>query len=177
MVEVTHYLLPPLVKGRGTAEGGGRVATLQRAISLRQEAGCIAPYTKQYSVPLRLHPPVSFADSPPWQGGPRGLSNPANKAKAAHESAKRHYPHIIQTSTTKHKTSCRRQQQATTWRVRCDDRRILHESPEVQGAKCPGDTSIRSRRSHLIVLPHPPGAFLPAFPEKPERIKVASLWI
>ena len=32
-----HYLLPPLVKGRGTAEGGGRVATLQRVISLRQE--------------------------------------------------------------------------------------------------------------------------------------------
>ena len=40
------------------------------------------------------------------------------------------YPHIIQTSTTKHKNSCRRQQQATTWRVLCDDRRTLHESPE-----------------------------------------------
>ena len=45
--------------------------------------GRIASYTQRYSVPLRLHPPVSFADSPPWQGGPRGLSNPANKAKAA----------------------------------------------------------------------------------------------
>ena len=30
--------------------------------------------------------------SPPWQGGPRGLSNPANKAKAFHKSAKSHYP-------------------------------------------------------------------------------------
>ena len=40
------------------------------------------------------------------------------------------YPHIIQTSTTKHKNSCRRQHPATTWRVLCDDRRVLNESPE-----------------------------------------------
>ena len=73
--------------------------------------------------------------SPPWQGGPRGLSNPANKAKAAHESAKSHYPHIIQFSTTKHKNSCRRSRQAITWRVSSDDRRVLHESPGVQGPK------------------------------------------
>ena len=90
-------------------------------------------YMQRYSAPQRLHPPVSFADSPPWQGGPRGLSNPANKAKAAHESAKRHYPHKIQCSTTKHSNSCRRQRQAITWRVSSDDRRIHNESPGVQG--------------------------------------------
>ena len=39
------------------------------------------------------------------------------------------YPHIIQTSTTKPPNSCRRQHPATTWRVLCDDRRTLHESP------------------------------------------------
>ena len=66
---------------------------MQGAISLRQESydrnvatgtlqqkmGRIAPYTQRYSAPLRPHPPVSFADSPPWQGGPRGLSNFATK--------------------------------------------------------------------------------------------------
>ena len=57
------------------------------------------------------------------------MSNPANKAKAAHESAKSHYPHIIQFSTTKPPNSCRRQQRATTWRVSSDDRWLLHESP------------------------------------------------
>ena len=105
--------------------------------TLQQKMGSIAPYTQRYSAPQRLHPPVSFADSPPWQGGPRGLSNPANKAKAAHESAKRHYPHKIQCSTTKHKNSCRRQHPATTWRVLCDDRWLLHESPGVQGGAPP----------------------------------------
>ena len=45
------------------------------------------------------------------------------------------YPHKIQISTTKHKNSCRRQQQVTTWRVLCDDRRVLNESPGVQGPK------------------------------------------
>ena len=39
------------------------------------------------------------------------------------------YPHKIQTSTTKPPNSCRRQHPATTWRVLCDDRRTLHESP------------------------------------------------
>ena len=38
-------------------------------------------------------------------------------------------PHKIQCSTTKQKNRCRRQQRVTTWRVLCDDRRTLHESP------------------------------------------------
>ena len=154
---------------------------MQGAISLRQESydrnvatgtlqqkmGRIAPYTQRYSAPQRLHPPVSFADSPPWQGGPRGLSNPANKAKAAHESAKSHYPHIIQFSTTKHKNSCRRSRQAITWRVPSDDRWLLHESPGVQGSAPPWCFSPGFSRKAgknqgsfaLDLIEQPPGLF------------------
>ena len=54
---------------------------MQGAISLQQKMGRIAPYTQRYSAPQRLHPPVACGDSPPWQGGPRGLSGPANKVR------------------------------------------------------------------------------------------------
>ena len=54
---------------------------MQGAISLQQKMGRIAPYTQRYSAPQRLHPPVACGDSPPWQGGARGLSGPANKVR------------------------------------------------------------------------------------------------
>jgi len=132
---------------------------------------------QRYSAPQRLHPPVSFADSPPWQGGPRGLSNPANKAKAAHESAKRHYPHKIQCSTTKHSNSCRRQRQAITWRVSSDDRRIHNESPGVQGGAPPWCFSPGFSRKAgknqgsfaLDLIEQSPGLFDPAGQATPGR--------
>ena len=86
------------------------------------------------------------------------------------------YPHIIQTSTTKHKNSCRRQQQATTWRVSSDDRRILHESPGSR-VEVSGGHFDKIQAKPPCIFAEAPGTFPPAFPEKPERIKVASLWI
>ena len=77
-----HNLLPPLAKGRwpseARSEGWLRCREEYRydrrvtTGTLQQKMGRIAPYTQRYYVPLRLHPPVSFADSPPCQGGPRG---------------------------------------------------------------------------------------------------------
>ena len=74
--------MPPLDKGRwpseARSEGWLRCRERYRCDrrvttgTLQQKMGRIAPYTQRYSVPLRLHPPVSFADSPPCQGGPRG---------------------------------------------------------------------------------------------------------
>ena len=82
VVEVTYCLLPPLVKGRWPSEARseGWLRCRQRyrcdrrvtTGTLQQKMGRIAPYTQRYYVPLRLHPPVRFADSPPCQGGPRG---------------------------------------------------------------------------------------------------------
>ena len=74
--------MPPLAKGRWPSEARseGWLRCRQRyrcdrrvtTGTLQQKMGRIAPYTQRYYVPLRLHPPVSFADSPPCQGGPRG---------------------------------------------------------------------------------------------------------
>ena len=77
------------------------------------------------------------------------------------------YPHKIQISTTKHKNSCRRQQQATTWRVLCDDRWLLHESPGVQGGAPPWCFSPGFSRKAgknqgsfaLDLIEQPPGLF------------------
>ena len=83
MCSEPHSLLPPLVKGRGTAEGGGRVATLQGAISLQQKMGRIAPYTQRYSAPQRLHPPVTASPcQPPLARGAERFEQLRNKVQS-----------------------------------------------------------------------------------------------
>ena len=44
----------------------------QERCNRRWDVSLLIRNTQRYSTPLRLHPPVSFADSPPCQGGPRG---------------------------------------------------------------------------------------------------------
>ena len=80
-------------------------------------------------------PPSRLRRQPPLARGAERFEQPCKQSKSCHKSAKSHYPHIIQFSTTKHKNRCRRSRQAITWRVPSDDRRVLHESPGVQGPK------------------------------------------
>ena len=104
--------------------------------TLQQKMGRIASYTQRYSVPLRLHPPVTASPcQPPLARGAERFEQPRKQSKSFPQISKEPLPHKIQFSTTKHKNSCRRQQQATTWRVPSNDRRVFHESPGVQGPK------------------------------------------
>ena len=82
-LRTTQSLLPPLAKGRtvrGTVRCNPGAATINHGGPPKAVEGWKRSkehYRNDRGNLRRLHPSVSFADSPPWQGGPRGLCGAA----------------------------------------------------------------------------------------------------